>query len=547
MKPCIKNSQSGIALLTSLFGLMLLSAIALGLVYVARTEGLVNYNYRNEQVAYFAAKAGVEEARDRMMPSNANYFGGLLPTTVPPANGSILYLLNEGNSTGSVQPWILPSTYADDELCHDGYAFSGINVMQPDLRCTQSPGAGSWYNTVASTAPWNGTSASLAYKWVRVGLKLNNSEQDYPVSSSGGSAQVCWDGSHEKVLTATSCQQMAPSMTPVYLITSLGVAPNGARKMVQAEVALIPTQPFIYGMFANGLGCSILNLGGGATTDSFTTANGGTYASTHTNTGGDVGANGNVMANGGPTQIGGSVGVLAVAPYTTATEGPCPQNNFTPLGGAGMVNNPANTLNTLAQPVVMPTPPAPNPVPPTTSYTPPSCGGSGKGKGPSSSSGLCMVPGTYGNISLTGGSNLTLAPGVYNINSISVTGTSTIVISANPPGEVIFNVAGAGTTTPIDLTGSSVSNPTGIANNFQILYGGTGTVKVAGGSSTYMVVYAPNANVMLKGGSDFYGAIAGNSVDDSGGVNFHYDRNVQLNTTPSSGPLVMISFRDVTY
>lgn len=543
MKPCVKNSQSGIALLTSLFGLMLLSAIALGLVYVARTEGMVNFNYRNEQVAYFAAKAGVEEARDRMMPSNANYFGGLLPTAVPPANASILYLLNEGNATGSVQPWNLPSTYADDELCHDGYAFSGLNAVQPDLRCQATPSGSSWYTTAASTAPWSGTSAAMAYKWVRVGLKLNNSEQDYPVSGSS-SAQVCWDGSNENVLTTTSCQQMSPSMTPVYLLTSLGVAPNGARKMVQAEVALNPTQPFIYGMFAQGIGCSILSLGGGATTDSFTTANGGTYASTHTNTGGDVGSNGNVTANGSPTQIGGSVGVLAVPPLTTATEGPCNLANYTTLGGAGMIANPANTLNTLNQPVQMPTPPAPNPVPPNTSYTPPSCGGSGKLK---SSSGVCMVPGTYGNISLTGGADLTLAPGVYNINSISVAGNSSINISSNPPGQVIFNVAGAGTATPIDLTGSSVSNPTGIANNFQILYGGTGTVKVAGGSSTYMVVYAPNANVTLKGGSDFYGAIAGSSIDDSGGVNFHYDRNVHLNTTPSSGPLVMISFRDVTY
>jgi hypothetical protein len=48
---------------------------------------------------------------------------------------------------------------------------------------------------------------------------------------------------------------------------------------------------------------------GGSTTDSYTSANGGTYASTHVAYGGDIGSNGNVLMNGNSTQIGGSIGV----------------------------------------------------------------------------------------------------------------------------------------------------------------------------------------------------------------------------------------------
>lgn len=553
MQHRVKNSESGVALLSALFAVLLLSAIALGLVYVAGTESQVNYNYRNEQIAYFAAKAGVEEARDRMMPSNANYFGGSLPTLLP-GNGvspGILYLLNEGApaNAGTVQPWSSTNAYFDDELCHDGYNL-GLTQVQPDLRCNSAPGGGNWYNKVTSTAPWNGTSAAMAYKWVRIAPKVNGTEQDYavvPINSVNSGTQICWDGSYERLLTAATCQQMQTpqntSMTPVYVLTALAVAPNGARKMVQAEVAQAPSQGFIYGMYAAGTGCSILELAGGAITDSFTTANGGTYATTHTNTGGDVGSNGNVDLEGTPTQVGGSIGVLAVPPAAAASQGPCPQNNYTNNGG-GMVANPANQLNTLAQPVNFATPPPPNPPPPNSGFTPPACGaGSGL-------SGLCMVPGTYGNISLTSHTTLNFAPGVYNINSISLAGHAAIDVETNPPGQVILNIAGNGIAAGnavVDLTGGTVSNPTGIANDFQIMYGGTGTVKVAGGSATYMVVYAPKAAVTLKGGSDFYGAILGYGVNDAGGVNFHYDRNTKLTTVPSNAPLTMISYRDVNY
>lgn len=67
---------------------------------------------------------------------------------------------------------------------------------------------------------------------------------------------------------------------------------------------------------------------------------------------------------------------------------------------------------------------------------------------------------------------LTLAPGIYNINSITLSGGSKVTIS--PAGQVVLNVTGTGKSKPIDFSGGSISNTTGIAANFQVNYDGTG-------------------------------------------------------------------------
>ena len=147
MKKRIKKSEAGVALIMALLVLLVLSAIAAGLVYMTNTETMVNSNYRSEQVAYFAAKAGMEEARDRMMLNlpGGYYFANMVPNPLPtkePAdsNGGVLYIVNEGNQPGTVQPWAAGNAYMDDEICHDGYALTGVpsgtSVPDPDVHCT---------------------------------------------------------------------------------------------------------------------------------------------------------------------------------------------------------------------------------------------------------------------------------------------------------------------------------------------------------------------------------------------------------------------------
>jgi Tfp pilus assembly protein PilX len=538
MKRRSGKSEQGIAMMSVLLALLVLSAIGAGLVFVTATETQVNTNYRSEQVAYFAAKAGMEEARSRMMANAPNSIYGMLPQAPPTdTNTGVLYIINQGAASGTVQPWVLGTAYTDDELCHDGYTLNGLqsqSTATQDIHCTttpsnQTPGVNSWFQTVNSALPFSGTSGALPFVWVRIAMKLNGSIQQYPVSPAGAvTTPVCWNGSTEVLLNAVNCSSMKPTANPVYLVTALAVSATGARKMVQADVAATPSQPSPgFGLFAAGTGCGVVSLSGGVLVDSFNSAQ-GSYNTTKSDVNGNVGANGGVTLSGG-VQVGGNVGA-----ENANVGSSCPTDGIVTSGNGGVIQNqnPPNMYVAISPPLTPPAPPAiPNPTPTNNAANIPSNN--------------TLNPGTYGNISLSGQNTLTLTPGVYYINSLSLSGQSTVKIS--PPGQVTLNVQGTGQNTPVSFSGGSFSNTTHIPNNFQINYNGTGTLKITGGADSYLVVDAPNAPVQLSGGSAIFGSIVGNSINDSGGVNFHVDTSAVIADLPPTANFVLISFRHVAY
>jgi hypothetical protein len=574
MKNVTRNRQRGIALFFSIFALLLLTAIAAALIFMANTETSINSNYRQEQMAYFAAKAGIEEARARMMSSDPNPINALLPVVAPTNNAAspIIYIVNPVKGGSAVQPWNAANQWADDELCHDynGDAALGLTAVAPDVRCTPVTLGATAYLAPTSQLPYNGTGTPVPYKWVRIAPKVNGSmlgpgttiNNTYSVNSTvgTGTTPVCWDGVNEWVLTAATCQQMnsvnATYMTNVYILTALGVssdAPNAARKVLQAEVALSPTTAFPYGLFATSTACpSVTFSGNNASTNSYTTAGGGTYGPPPTGTtsssGGDVGSNGGVSVGNG--NIGGIVGVLA--PVSQGGSGTCATPLTVGPNGSNIGPPPCpgptppcvmNTPTYVPKPYVFPTPPLPNPLPPNTSYSPPSCGGKGK-------SGNCMVPGTYGNLTVNG--TLTLAPGTYNLNSLGMQGNGQIVVS--PAGAVTLNVAGCGDATcsttnalanPLAIAGNGITDDT-IPNDFTINYAGPGTVSVAGNGNVTAILNAPNAAVTQVGNANWYGAILASTISIAGNGFFHFDRNASL-APASNGYYTLISFREVPY
>ena len=58
-----QNPQKGVALLMALILLLVITAIAFGVIVMSNTESAINTNYKSEETEYFAARAGVEEAR----------------------------------------------------------------------------------------------------------------------------------------------------------------------------------------------------------------------------------------------------------------------------------------------------------------------------------------------------------------------------------------------------------------------------------------------------------------------------------------------------
>ena len=198
-----RTKEQGVALVFCLFALLILSAVTATLIISSGTETSVNANYRTEETAFFAAKAGLYEALDRMQQSNSSNIAAQIPAAVPSAAGGVLYLINSGSSL-TVKPWDSTNTYFDDEFCHEGYTIAGMTSAPPDIPCTTAPTGTSWYTTASSNYPWSGTSAAMPYEWVRINWKQNVSQDylsggstptaaSYAVNSSGAaSAPICW-------------------------------------------------------------------------------------------------------------------------------------------------------------------------------------------------------------------------------------------------------------------------------------------------------------------------------------------------------------------
>src|SRR5438270_12015413 len=90
-----RKSQRGIAMMVALLALLLLAAIGMGLMFMADTENSVNNNYRDSQKAYFAARAGAEQARlllarDPNVNTQAFAMDGKMPSAT--SNTGMFYL-----------------------------------------------------------------------------------------------------------------------------------------------------------------------------------------------------------------------------------------------------------------------------------------------------------------------------------------------------------------------------------------------------------------------------------------------------------------------
>src|ERR1700733_6631502 len=114
-----ENTESGIALLIAIFVLLLITAIGAGMIMLTNTEISTSSNFRDEQTAFFSAKAGFEEVRDRFRSSASNTLNGILPVTLLGSAGGTLYILNPNNAEADT-PWVTNgAAYPDNEVCSE--------------------------------------------------------------------------------------------------------------------------------------------------------------------------------------------------------------------------------------------------------------------------------------------------------------------------------------------------------------------------------------------------------------------------------------------
>jgi len=203
--------ERGIALLLAMIIILLLSGLALSLVLLTDSQIRMGQTTQAQGRVFYAALAGIEEARGRMNGSAPDTITPWLPTSV----SQVLYIVNS-SSSDPVQPTKHWSPYYDSEYSSEfPGGFASASVLP----------------NVNSDQPGTGTSTTIPYKWVRITLMTEASahrdiNQDGVLNST---APIYWDGT-QQTLSSTSG-------TLVYVLTALAVDSTKVMKILQTEVA----------------------------------------------------------------------------------------------------------------------------------------------------------------------------------------------------------------------------------------------------------------------------------------------------------------------
>jgi hypothetical protein len=231
-----KRQEAGVALLISIFILLLVSGVALALVANSGSESSLAGNFRSSATAYDAGSAGLEEARGRLLPGSANYFNttvpGFIPVGAPLAIGQVRYILNPVNAADVVAPATAGSTYADTEYQQEW----GTPVTGAVVQTINSV----WANSAVAGMP------GPMYKWVRI-TPATEQSLNIDVNSDGIKNAVTplyYDPAHIDAGGTPRASLIVSALPPstarqVFEVTSLAVLPNGSKKIEQYVVTPI--------------------------------------------------------------------------------------------------------------------------------------------------------------------------------------------------------------------------------------------------------------------------------------------------------------------
>lgn len=211
-----QRKETGIALLISIFILLLISVVAIALIVASGTESSLAGNYRSATSVYYAALAGLEEARGRLVAKNPNSFqttaSGFMPSPgIPLGIGQVRYITNPVGSEDVL------ATYPDSE-----YAVEFGSAPVP--------------SNVQTTPSVSGVGAVQGplYKWVRINAVSEfslNLDVDFDGLPNDQTIPLYYDGAKFNT-TSTGSQ--------VLEITSFAILPNGSKKLLQYLAVPIP-------------------------------------------------------------------------------------------------------------------------------------------------------------------------------------------------------------------------------------------------------------------------------------------------------------------
>ena len=214
-----RRPERGAAMLIAIFALLLISVVAIALIVSSGTDSALASNYRGSTGAYYAALAGLEEGRGRLIGKNPDFINNTVANFVPSAGGTldvhqVLYIVNPVG-TETIVPNDPSDPYADTEYGTEfDWGLGGATIQGPA-------------NSTSATGPSPGPS----FKWVRINPVTEHSMGDVAVDGQNPPDRLTplfYDGTG---LNRTQTGNQALE------VTALAVLPSGAKKMLQYVVA----------------------------------------------------------------------------------------------------------------------------------------------------------------------------------------------------------------------------------------------------------------------------------------------------------------------
>jgi len=233
-----KRQEAGVALLISIFILLLVSGVALALVANSGTETSLAGNYRSSTSAYDAGFAGLEEARGRLLPGSPNsLIPAVIPAGVPLTVNQVYYILNPLVGE-AVAPTNLGNnaTYPDTEYAQE---FPPLGLAGAIVQTTPSV----WANSAVLGMP------GPLYKWVRItaateqslNIDVNRDGKVDGKTPGTVATPLYYDAAPANGAKPSMIEVPVGGVPPatasqVFEVTALAALPNGTRKLEQYVV-----------------------------------------------------------------------------------------------------------------------------------------------------------------------------------------------------------------------------------------------------------------------------------------------------------------------
>jgi len=237
-----KRTEKGIALLISIFILLLISVVAIALIVSSGTESSLAGNYRSATGVYYASLAGLEEARGRLLTNNASSFKTTAPANFqlsPLPIGYANYVLNPSPTDN--QASMLITTYLDSEYT------SEFGVAPANKSTTLSM----WDSNPLKTSL---NLPGPLYKWVRINAVSEKSLNLLVAPSYSGPFDSTTPVFYDSTQPIGAQLNISGNGSQVLEITSLAVLPNGSQKLLQYVIAPMPITlpPFLAALTLSG-------------------------------------------------------------------------------------------------------------------------------------------------------------------------------------------------------------------------------------------------------------------------------------------------------